>query len=306
MLVWPRLHINYKEPNSMHKIDLHMHSIYSDDGEYEPRELVDLCLAKNITHFAITDHNSVKAIKEASDYCADKAIKLIPGIELDCTFEGVNLHVLGYGMDYTNPVFDDIEADITHQEQAASKVRMEKVRALGIPFSDTKINALSRHGVVSGEVIAEAALDYDVNNQNPLLDPYRSNGKRSDNPFVNFYWDFCAQGKPAYAQVSFIALQTAIQIIEDSGGIPILAHPGNNTKEDPDLLAGIIACGIKGLEVFSSYHRQDQVQFYKSLALAHNLRMTSGSDFHGKTKPAIQIGSTDCEGREVSIIEALI
>ena len=32
----------------MSYIDLHMHSYYSDDGEFEPKQLIDLCLEKNI------------------------------------------------------------------------------------------------------------------------------------------------------------------------------------------------------------------------------------------------------------------
>lgn len=53
----------------MSYIDLHMHSICSDDGEFEPKNLVDLCLEKDIKYFSIADHNCVKGIKEAKgDY----------------------------------------------------------------------------------------------------------------------------------------------------------------------------------------------------------------------------------------------
>ena len=48
-----------------HQIDLHIHSKYSDDGEYEPEELVEMCHQKGIKVMAIADHNQVKAIKAA-------------------------------------------------------------------------------------------------------------------------------------------------------------------------------------------------------------------------------------------------
>lgn len=70
-------------------------------------------------------------------------------------------------------------------------------------------------------------------------------------------------------------------------------------------LESIISRGIKGLEVYSSYHNIHQVLFYKKFALKHNLLITCGSDFHGKTKPDIHIGSSDCENNEDSIIAAL-
>ena len=289
----------------MSYIDLHMHSYYSDDGEFEPKQLIDLCLEKNIKYFSIADHNSVRGIKEAKEYCVGKNINIIPAIELDCTFNEINLHVLGYGIDYDKTVFYDIENNIIKQEQFASKKRMKLVKELGIDFSDEVINSLSRNGVVNGEMIAEAAMEFDKNHENPLLMPYYENGSRSDNPYVNFYWDYCAQGKAAYAEVSFISLQEAINIIEESGGIPILAHPGNNIKENINLLEQIISCGIKGIEVYSSYHSKEQVEFYKKFSLKHKLLLTCGSDFHGKTKPSIVIGGTDCEGIEDKIISQL-
>ncbi len=289
----------------MSYIDLHMHSYYSDDGEFEPKQLIDLCLEKNIKYFSIADHNSVRGIKEAKEYCVGKNINIIPAIELDCTFNEINLHVLGYGIDCDKTVFYDIENNIIKQEQFASKKRMKLVKELGIDFSDEVINSLSRNGVVNGEMIAEAAMEFDKNHENPLLMPYYENGSRSDNPYVNFYWDYCAQGKAAYAEVSFISLQEAINIIEESGGIPILAHPGNNIKENINLLEQIISCGIKGIEVYSSYHSREQVEFYKKFSLKHKLLLTCGSDFHGKTKPSIVIGGTDCEGIEDKIISQL-
>lgn len=289
----------------MSYIDLHMHSFYSDDGEFKPRELVDLCLEKNIKYFSIADHNCAKAIEEAKEYCRGKDIEIIPAIELDCTIDKVNLHVLGYGIDYRKSIFNEIEENIIFQEQAASKKRMKLVRELGIDFSDEDIKSLSRNGVVNGEMIAEAAIKFDKNHENSLLMPYYENGSRSDNPYVNFYWDYCAQGKPAYAEVKFIDLQEAIKIIEESGGIPVLAHPGNNVKENMNLLESIISCGIKGIEVYSSYHSKEQVSFYREFALKHNLLLTCGSDFHGKTKPSIFIGDTDCEKNEEIIISEL-
>ncbi|ASW43272.1 MULTISPECIES: PHP domain-containing protein [Eubacteriales] len=289
----------------MSYIDLHMHSYISDDGEFSPKELVDLCLEKKQKYFAIADHNSIKAIEEAMDYCLDKEIKIIPAIELDCTIGEVNLHVLGYGIDYKTSAFDKIEEDIIMQEQEASKKRMKLVRELGIDFSDEIIEKLSRNGVVNGEMIAEAAMLYDKDKKNPLLQPYYKNGSRSDNPYVNFYWDFCAKGKAAYAEVKYISLKEAIEVIEKSGGVPVLAHPGNNVKEDETLLEEIISQGIKGMEVYSSYHSKEQVEFYKNFAKKHNLFLTCGSDFHGKTKPSISIGGIDCEDNEENILSSL-
>lgn len=289
----------------MSYIDLHMHSNYSDDGEFTPRELADMCIEKGVKYFAIADHNSVNGIKEAKEYCKDKDITIVPAIELDCSIDGVNLHVIGYGIDYKNKIFEKIENNIIKQEKIASKERMRLVRELGIEFQDEAINKLSKNGVVTGEMIAEAAMAFDKDEKNPLLKPYYKNGLRSDNPFVNFYWDFCAQGKQAYVEIKFISLEEAVKVIVDNGGIPILAHPGNNTKENLELLDKIIACGVKGLEVYSSYHNNEQIDFYRDFAYKNNLFVTCGSDFHGKIKPSISIGGIDINNSEEEIINFL-
>lgn len=289
----------------MSYIDLHVHSFFSDDGEFDPKVLVDLCLNRKVTYFSIADHNCVKAIDEAKEYCRGKDIEIIPAVELDCTIEGVNLHVLGYGIDYNNPVFNGIGENIMLQEQTASQKRIKLIRELGIDFSDKVIETLSRNAVVTGEMIAEAAMQFDKGRTNQLLKPYFENGSRSDNPYVNFYWDYCAQGKPAYAEVKFITLQEVIKTIEENGGVPVLAHPANNVKESIALLEAIIKCGIRGMEVYSSYHNEEQVSFYKEFALRHKLLLTCGSDFHGKTKPSISIGCLECENNEESIILSL-
>lgn len=46
-------------------IDLHLHSQYSEDGEYSPEELVRQCYQKGVRILSITDHNCVRANEEA-------------------------------------------------------------------------------------------------------------------------------------------------------------------------------------------------------------------------------------------------
>ena len=147
-------------------------------------------------------------------------------------------------------------------------------------------------------MIAEVALEDKRNDDNELLKPYRAGGSRSDNPYVNFYWDFCSQGKPAYVDIEYMTLREAISLVKKSGGIAVFAHPGANIKTDIEKLEGIVACGIDGIEVYSSYHNKETIQFYKEQAERFNLIKTMGSDFHGKIKPAIKLGNMVCEEEE--------
>jgi len=115
--------------------------------------------------------------------------------------------------------FDRIEKDILHKQQDASLIIMKKIHDTGIFFDDDKVWDLSVEGVVTGEMIAQAALQDERNRDNALLEPYRNMNSRSDNPFVNFYWDFCSQGKPAAVPVAYIEVSEAVGIIRSAVGV---------------------------------------------------------------------------------------
>lgn len=289
----------------MGTIDLHFHSIISDDGEFTPTALMERCAKNGVRVAALADHNSVRGVPEALRAAKTHGVTLIPATELDCTCGGVGLHVLGYNIDPAEPDFAENEQTVLAQAQAASGKMLELVRGLGLAVRDEDAFALAHDGVVTGEIIAEAALANPANEGNALLAPYRPGGARADNPFVNFYWDYCAQGKPAYVPIRYLTLKQAVALIERAGGIPVLAHPGNNVHEDASLLCAIADEGVRGIEVFSSYHTPKQTAFYRAQAELLGLFMTCGSDFHGKTKPAIELGSVDCAGAEEQMLRAL-
>ena len=177
---------------------------------------------------------------------------------------------------------------------------------MGIAFDYDEVMKLSKNGSVTGEMIAEVALKDDRNKDNTLMLPFYPGGNRSDNSYVNFYWDICSSGKGAYVPMEFMSLTEAIELILSAGGIPVLAHPGNNVKEDEELLHDIVQAGIVGMEVYSSYHTPEQIQFYSRQATKYDLIKTLGSDFHGKTKPSIKLGGVDCQNSEEEMYQELI
>lgn len=273
-------------------IDLHMHSLYSDDGEFTPSALVEMCAKKGIKVMAIADHNSTRGVQEALDTARKLNIQCIPAIEIDCHYKGVNLHVVGYGIDYQNPIFKEIEANILNQELQCSLKKLDLTNQLGFEVSSKQMDQLSKNGVYTGEMFAEVLLNDVRYTQNELLTPYREGGTRSDNPYVNFYWDYYAQGKPCYTEIIFPALQEVIDLIHQYGGIAILAHPGNNLKGKFEMLEDMLSLGLDGVEVFSNYHTPEVNQYFYQKAKEYQLMITCGSDFHGKTKPAISLAQT--------------
>lgn len=274
----------------MKNIDLHMHSNISNDGDFSPAELMKMCSKAGIKTAALADHNSVRGVAEAIKEGEKFGVKVIPAIEIDCTYKEYNLHVLGYNIDYNNKIFEKIEKNVFEQELKAGDKRMALVKKAGIFFDEEKVRKLSYDGTITGEMIGEAAIEDERNRENPLITPYLEGGTRSNNPYVNFYWDWCSKGKPAYVPIKYITLKEAIDIIHKTGGKAVLAHPNNNIGMNEEIFKEIAAEGIEGVEVFSSYHSKENAEFFLKMAEKYNVSVTCGSDFHGKTKPAIKLG----------------
>lgn len=120
--------------------DLHMHSFYSDDGEYSPKELVNLCKKAGIRVMAVADHNCTKACGPALSAAEEAGIRSVPAVEIDCTFRGTDLHVLGYGIRYESQDFAKIEERIAEQSEKASHERLNKTRALGFFLTEEELD----------------------------------------------------------------------------------------------------------------------------------------------------------------------
>jgi predicted metal-dependent phosphoesterase TrpH len=162
----------------MAKIDLHMHSIFSCDGEYNPAQLLSFAKKADLAAVAVTDHNTTMGVDAA--IVARKAlnIEVVPAIELDCSYHNLNFHLLGYFIDHTSKKFVELGKDIRAQEIAAAKAR--------INLDTDEALSHAKDGFVTGEIIAELVLNTPANIQNPLLRPYFLGGARVDNPYVNF------------------------------------------------------------------------------------------------------------------------
>ncbi len=182
---------------------------------------------------------------------------------------------------------------ISKSRKNKAGLRMDLVERLGIRLDRDKALALSKNGVLTAELLAEVALADPANCDNKALLPYRPGGSQSDNPYVNFYWDYCSPGKPAFVHIAIMSLADAVLLVRDSGGVPTIAHPGKTLKNHEDALAGILARGVAGIEAYSSYHTPEECRYWRRCADEAQVLFTCGSDFHGKTKPAIRLG---CHG----------
>ncbi len=77
------------------RVNLHIHSKFSD-GKADFKDILESAKAKGYECISITDHNTVEGHKLYQDDI------LIPGVEFDCWFGYVYIHLLAYGIDVNN------------------------------------------------------------------------------------------------------------------------------------------------------------------------------------------------------------
>ena len=290
-------------------IDLHIHSRFSDDGEYTPEELVKMCLQQGIRVMSITDHNCVRGNEEAKIIAKQYGIQYITGVEIDCVYHNTNLHVLGYGIDFYKNDFRIIEKNIEDQCLQVSIGMLSRTQALGFHITENEMWSLSKdrynQNMWTGEMFAEVLLSKPEYREHPLLKPYRSGGARSDNPYVNFYWDYYSQGKRCFVGTRYPSMEEIIRIIHDAGGVAVLAHPGVNLKDNMQQLDEILELGMDGIEAYSSYHTPVQAASFYQKAYEKQRFTTFGSDFHGKTKPLIHLAEHGCTSSEDEMLHQI-
>ena len=92
-----------------------------------------------------------------------------------------------------------------------------------------------------------------------------------------------------------IPCREAIRLIRDAGGVAVMAHPYLYENGDPhridDMVLTLKEMGVEGIEVYYPEHSPEQVARYEQVAAEHGLIITGGTDFHGRLKPDIRLGT---------------
>jgi predicted metal-dependent phosphoesterase TrpH len=90
---------------------------------------------------------------------------------------------------------------------------------------------------------------------------------------------YLSYGKPAYEPKWNFPVELGIKVINDAGGVAVLAHPGRYLPQQ--VLSRFIKQGLDGIEVVHPSHSPETQQYYRSIIDQYCLLWTGGSDFHG-------------------------
>lgn len=242
------------------KADLHTHTNYSD-GVLSPFELLDLAKTRDISIISITDHDTVDGIESAIDYAKNLGIEVIPGVEISSDIDGSEVHFLGYFIDYKNLELNKYLKFFRDERLERAKRIIKKLNKLGVSITIDDVMQISKNSPVCRPHIAKAIL-----------------AKGYVKMFAQAFQKFIGDNAPAFERKIYVAPKSALQIINDAGGLSFIAHPG---FMEEDKLKKIIQLGVDGIEVVHSSHKPFQQKFYKGIVDQYCLLESGGSDFHG-------------------------
>lgn len=259
-------------------IDLHLHSHYSD-GIYSPKDLIKRAKSFGFSVVSITDHQTVAGLEEAIKIGKKCKVKVIPGVEInDVKFRGQRLHLLGYGIDWKNKELNQALNKMQKQRKKNVKKCILELQKQGFRIKEEKIFQTFSQYIGFGWLAG--FLDQGKNKQKIKKDFQLKNNQIVTLPEI--YKRYFIKNGQSILLSTEISLEKIINVIKKSGGISVLAHPGQQLSWSDDWLFPLLKKkGVRGLEAVSSHHNWANIEHYQKIAKQNKFLITIGSDYHG-------------------------
>ena len=256
--------------------DLHTHSSASD-GTLSPTELIDRAIAAGVCVMALTDHDTTGGVAEAAAAARRQGVVLVPGAEISVSWGGRTIHVLGLGLDVSNPALcDGLERLVAYRQWRAEEIGRRLAKA-GINGAYQGAKAFSNGHLISRTHFARF-----------LVQQRRADNER------DVFKRYLVSGKPGHVAGEWATLEDAVGWIRSSGGQAVIAHParyGLTRTKMCQLIGQFQELGGEGIEVVSGSHNRDEAFVFARHARDNQLLASAGSDYHGPEKPWIQLGA---------------
>ncbi|CAA2965410.1 5 -3 exoribonuclease [Olea europaea subsp. europaea] len=260
------------QPKEKLVFEFHCHTTCSD-GFLSPSKLVERAHQNGVKVLALTDHDTMSGIPEALEAARKFGIKIIPGVEVSTMFSARGesgpkepVHILAY---YSSCGPKNAEAlekflcNIRDGRFIRAKNMISKLNKLKMPLKWENVIKIAGKGVAPGRLhVARAMLEAG----------HVENLKQAFNQYLY-------DGGPAYSMGSEPVSGEALELIRETGGIAVLAHPWA-LKNPATIIRRLKEAGLHGLE---AYRSDGKLEVYSDIADAQNLLKLGGSDYHGRS-----------------------
>lgn len=253
-------------------VDLHCHSNASD-GTLSPKGLVSHAAERGLSTIALTDHDSTAGVAEAIAVGAELGVDVIPGVELSSEIEGLQAHILGYFIDPTSVSLQREFAWMNETRRQRMSRICRNLNEAGIEIEVEEVLAMAGSGTVGRPHVARVLVA-------------RGYADSVNDAFARFL----TRGRPGYALAEKITPEGAIEVINRSGGVAVLAHPWS-TKNPRAALERLAPVGLTGVECYYGEYDLEVQSDLATLAEEFGLIPTGGSDYHGPNVKATDLGA---------------
>jgi len=264
-------------------IDLHVHSNCSD-GTLSPRELVDYAIKKNLTAFALTDHDTVDGLDELIEYAEELREKgipnvpeVIPGIEFSTDYEGQDVHIVGLYINHKSEAFKSYLTNFINSREERNRKMCDNFVADGIDITYEELKSRFEGATITRAHVAALLLE-------------KGYVKSRQEAFDKYIGDYC----PYHFPREKVSPEMAIDLILEADGIPVLAHPilyHMSSRRLDALVSSLKERGLIGIEAVYSTYSSSEEREIRVLANKYHLLLSGGSDFHGSNKTNIDLGT---------------
>ncbi|HCK00488.1 MAG TPA: phosphatase [Serratia grimesii] len=255
------------QPSAFTLYDLHSHTTASD-GYLTPAQLVQRAVEMRVGVLAITDHDTTDGLAAAAATIAELSLplQLVNGVEISTLWENHEIHIVGLGIETSHPAIVQLLAAQTERRNRRAQeigVRLAKARIEGAFEGAQK---LADGGAVTRGHFARYLVQIGM----------------ADN-MAQVFKKYLAKGKTGYVPPQWCTIEQAIDVIHQSGGQAVIAHPGRydlTAKWLKRLLAHFAEHGGDAMEIAQCQqapHERSQLAKY---AQEYQLLASQGSDFH--------------------------
>ena len=246
-------------------IDLHCHSSASD-GLLTPTALVEHAHGLGLRTLALTDHDTLGGLAEAAAAAERLGLRFVPGSELSVRPPSGSMHLLAYLPSAgAEPLATRIR-EIGDYRASRNQRIVARLNELGYAVEWEDVARRAR-GRVGRPHIAAALVDAGhVASVQEAFDR------------------LLADGQPAYVDAGSLGPEAAVELVAESGGAPVLAHPYSLAWATPRSSASSRASPVTACGAWSAIrpdHDDEQRAFTVRLCAQLGLVPTGGSDWHG-------------------------
>jgi 3',5'-nucleoside bisphosphate phosphatase len=235
--------------------------------------VIDVARSHGIDIVCISDHDNLAAYFEIKSYAEAQGITLVPGVELSCAHEGVDVHILAYAFDPLDPRVDQRLRHFREARQTRGRRMVERLRSLGYDITVARVEQLAAGGAVGRPHVARALVE-------------AGRAKSVSDAFDRLI----GTGKPGYVEKERFRVGDAISLIRAAGGVTSIAHPTLYPDHDR-LVPLLLDSGIDGVEVFHPDVDDASRDAYINVARFRGKMTTGGSDDHGSVKEVETLGT---------------